>query len=55
MLAYRLLQAQTQPEFQEVPDLHAGLGQVVVRFAGSGLCHTDFTVISRYSSWIALE
>jgi hypothetical protein len=29
MLAYRLLQAQTQPEFQEVPEPHAGPGQVV--------------------------
>ncbi len=46
MLAYRLLQAQTQPEFQDVPKPHAGPGQVVVRVAGSGLCHTDFTVIS---------
>ena len=50
MLAYRLLQAQTQPEFQEVPEPHAGPGQVVVRVAGSGLCHTDFTVISRDQS-----
>src|SRR5215471_4562542 len=47
MLAYRLLQAQQPPEFQEVPEPHAGPGQVVVRVAGSGLCHTDFTVISR--------
>jgi propanol-preferring alcohol dehydrogenase len=47
MLAYRLLQPKTQPEFQEVPEPHAGPGQVVVRVAGSGLCHTDFTVISR--------
>ena len=47
MLAYRLLQPQTQPEFQEVPEPRAGPGQVVVRVAGSGLCHTDFTVISR--------
>ena len=47
MLAYRLLQPQAQPEFQEVPAPHAGPGQVVVRVAGSGLCHTDFTVISR--------
>ena len=47
MLAYRLLKEQTQPEFQEVPEPHAGPGQVVVRVAGSGLCHTDFTVISR--------
>jgi len=51
MLAYRLLQAQTQPEFQEVPDPHPGPGQVVVRVAGSGLCHTDFTVISRDRSY----
>src|SRR5262245_26677556 len=47
MLAFRLLQAQAQPEFQEVPEPHAGPGQVVVKVAGSGLCHTDFTVISR--------
>ena len=40
MLAYRLLQAQTQPEFQEVPEPHPGPGQVVVRVAGSGLYHT---------------
>ena len=51
MLAYRLLQAQTQPEFQDVPEPHAGPGQVVVRVAGSGLCHTDFTVISREQSY----
>src|SRR5262245_28067975 len=47
MRAYRLVQAQMQPEFQEVAEPHAGPGQVVVRVAGSGLCHTDFTVISR--------
>ncbi len=42
MLAYRLLKEQTQPEFQEVPEPHAGPGQVVIKVAGSGLCHTDF-------------
>jgi D-arabinose 1-dehydrogenase-like Zn-dependent alcohol dehydrogenase len=47
MLAYRLLQAQRQPEFQDVPEPRAGPGQVVVRVGGSGLCHTDFTVMSR--------
>ena len=47
MLAYRLLQAQKPPEFQDVPEPHGGPGQVVVRVAGSGLCHTDFTVIAR--------
>src|SRR5262245_39469670 len=47
MLAYRLLKEQTQPEFQDVAAPHAGPGQVVVKVAGSGLCHTDFTVIGR--------
>lgn len=51
MLAYRLVKAQTQPEFQEVPDPQAGPGQIVVKVAGSGLCHTDFTVISREASY----
>jgi propanol-preferring alcohol dehydrogenase len=51
MLAYRLLKAQQQPEFQEVPDPHAGPGQVVIKVAGSGLCHTDFTVIARDLSY----
>jgi len=47
MLAYRLLKEKTQPEFQEVPEPHAGPGQVVIKVAGSGLCHTDFIVIAR--------
>lgn len=51
MLAYRLLKGQTQPEFQEAPDPHAGPGQIVVKVAGSGLCHTDFTVIGREQSY----
>ena len=51
MIAYRLLNAQTKPEFQEVPEPHAGPGQVVVKVAGSGLCHTDFTVIGREQSY----
>src|SRR5262245_25911849 len=47
MRAYRILKPQTPPEFQEIPDPHAGPGQVVVKVAGSGLCHTDFTVQAR--------
>ena len=47
MQAYRLVEAQKEPEFQDVPDPHAGPGQVVVEVAGSGLCHTDFIVKSR--------
>jgi D-arabinose 1-dehydrogenase-like Zn-dependent alcohol dehydrogenase len=31
MLAYRLLKEKTQPEFQEVPEPHAGPGQVVIK------------------------
>src|SRR5262245_26317906 len=46
MLAYRLLKEQTPPEFQEVPEPHAGPGQVVVKVAASGLCQSDFHVIS---------
>ena len=37
MLAYRLLGAYGKPEFQELPEPHAGPGQVVVKVAGSGL------------------
>jgi hypothetical protein len=44
MLAFRLLQAQRQPEFQDVPEPHAGPGQVVVRVVGSGLCHTSWHI-----------
>ena len=51
MIAYRLLNAKTQPEFQEVPEPHAAPGQVLVKVGGSGLCHTDFTVISRDLSY----
>ena len=51
MRAYRLLKAQAQPEFQDVPDPHAGPGQVVVKVAASGLCHTDFIVIGREQSY----
>jgi hypothetical protein len=47
MLAYRLLQAQTPPEFEEVREPQPGPGQAVVRVAASGLCNTDLTVISR--------
>ena len=52
MIAYRLLNAQTQPEFQEVPEPHAGPGQVVVKVGGSGLCHTGS---GRRSLWMVWE
>jgi len=34
-----------------VPEPHAGPGQVLVKVGGSGLCNTDFTVISRDLSY----
>jgi len=37
MIAYRLLNAQTQPEFQEVREPHAAPGQVLVKVGGSDL------------------
>lgn len=37
MIAYRLLKGQTQPEFQEVPDPHAGPGQIVVKVGGGSV------------------
>jgi D-arabinose 1-dehydrogenase-like Zn-dependent alcohol dehydrogenase len=37
MLAYRLLNAQTQLELREVPKPDAGPGQIGVKVAGSGL------------------
>src|SRR5262245_59319616 len=46
MISYRPLDEQTQPEFQDVPEPHAGPGQVVVKVAASGLCHSDFLAIS---------
>ena len=37
MLAYRLVQARAlaQPEFHELPEPHAGLGEIVVEVGGS--------------------
>jgi len=46
MLAYRLLQPQAQPEFQEVPEPHAGPGQVV----GCSRCGRWFHSIRLFQS-----
>ena len=50
MIAYRLLNAQTQPEFQDVPDPHAAPGQVLVKVGGSGLCYTDRKTMN-FGAW----
>jgi propanol-preferring alcohol dehydrogenase len=41
MKAFRLLAWQQAPQFQQVPVPEVGPGQVLVRVAGVGLCHTD--------------
>jgi propanol-preferring alcohol dehydrogenase len=44
MQAYRLVAWGSPPELVEVPVPRPGPGQVLVRVAGNGLCHSDFTM-----------
>jgi len=44
MLAYRLVAWGAAPELVEVPVPNPGPGQVLVRVAGNGLCHSDITM-----------
>jgi propanol-preferring alcohol dehydrogenase len=44
MWAYRLVAWGAPPELVEVPVPRPGPGQVLVRVAGNGLCHSDFTM-----------
>ena len=46
MRAYRLLRWGEQPELVEVPAPVPGPGQVVVRVAGCGLCHSDLDMMA---------
>ncbi|MGY2735082.1 NAD(P)-dependent alcohol dehydrogenase [Sphingomonas sp. UYP23] len=41
MLAYRMVHSQQPPELMEVPKPTAGPGQILVKVAACGLCHTD--------------
>lgn len=45
MRAYRFSAWQTSPEIQEVPVPEPGPGQVVLKVAGSGACHSDLHVM----------
>lgn len=47
MIAYRLLQAQQPPELQDVPRPAAGSGQLLIKVAACGLCHTDLGLMRR--------
>ncbi|EHR50910.1 Zn-dependent alcohol dehydrogenase [Saccharomonospora marina XMU15] len=41
MRALRLLEWKSDPVLTEVPEPHAGRGEVVVRVGGAGVCHSD--------------
>lgn len=45
MKAVRLLNWKTEPQIVDVEIPHAGPGQVVLRIAGSGLCHSDLHLL----------
>lgn len=47
MIAYRLVQAQQTPEFQDVPVPSPASGQLLIKVAGCGLCHTDLGLMKR--------
>ena len=45
MKAYRMVQAQQEPELREVEVPEPGPGQVLIRIAGAGACHSDLHVM----------
>ena len=45
MHAYRLTEWQRPPELVEIPVPSPGPGEVLVRVAGNGLCHSDVTMM----------
>src|SRR6266849_4900749 len=45
MIAYRLIQSQEMPEFQDIPKPVAGSGQLLIKVGGCGLCHTDLGTV----------
>lgn len=47
MLAYRLLEPQQPPQLVDIPKPKPGPGEVLLRVAGCGLCHTDIGLMAR--------
>jgi propanol-preferring alcohol dehydrogenase len=45
MKAYQLVGWQKQPQFNEVPAPKAGPGEVVIKVAGAGACHSDLHLV----------
>ena len=54
MRALQVLQAGVMPEIVEIPIPEPGPGQVRLRTAGSGLCHSDLYVIQAKPSYFPL-
>jgi len=47
MLAYRLLEAQQPPQLVDIAKPKPGPGEVLLKVAGCGLCHTDIGLMAR--------
>src|SRR6202047_9380 len=47
MIAYRLVEPQQPPLFQDVPKPSPGAGQLLIKVGGCGLCHTDLGTVRR--------
>lgn len=45
MRAYQMFQWKTTPEYRDVPQPDPGPGQVLIKVAAAGLCHSDLHVI----------
>ncbi len=54
MLAYQLREAGCMPKVVELPIPEPGSGQVRLRTAGAGLCHSDFLIMNANPSWFPL-
>jgi alcohol dehydrogenase, propanol-preferring len=52
MKALRLVQFQKAPEFQEIPEPDPGPGEVVIKVAGAGACHSDLHFIHDFPEGI---
>jgi propanol-preferring alcohol dehydrogenase len=50
MKAFRLLEAEQPPVLVDMPEPKAGSGQIVIKVAASGLCHTDLGLMRRTKS-----
>lgn len=48
MRALQFYEWQTDPELREVPDPEPGPGEVLVRIAGAGACHSDLHVMNDF-------